>query len=159
AVRTYLNRFAVAPGRRVVVFTAGDDGWRTARDAKAAGLEVAAVVDARPNVPRAHADALGPDVRVVAGGSVIAAFGAHGLAAVQGRDAAGRAFQIHCDLLAMSGGWDPAVHLTCHLGGRPRWNDALAAFVPGELPGGLAVAGAAAGSMTLGRCLAEGAAA
>ena len=28
AVRSYLNRFGVAPGTRAVVFTSGDDGWR-----------------------------------------------------------------------------------------------------------------------------------
>ena len=41
AVRTYLNRFGVAPGREAVVFTTNDDGWRTARDLAAAGVEVA----------------------------------------------------------------------------------------------------------------------
>ena len=62
------------------------------------------------------------------------------------------------DALAVSGGWNPAVHLTCHLGGRPAWSEALAAFVPGsDLPPGMSVAGAANGAMTLARCLAEGA--
>jgi len=31
AVRTYVNRFGVAPGRRAAIFTSSDDGWRTAR--------------------------------------------------------------------------------------------------------------------------------
>ncbi len=47
AVRTYLNRFGVAPGRNVVVFTSSDDGWLTVRDLGLAGVTVAAVVDAR----------------------------------------------------------------------------------------------------------------
>src|SRR6185369_15370141 len=51
----------------------------------------------------------------------------------------------------------PAVHLTCHLGGRPAWNETLAAFVPSSLPHGMTVAGAAAGVLSLGRCLADGA--
>ena len=29
AVRTYVNRFAAIPGRRVALFTNNDDGWRT----------------------------------------------------------------------------------------------------------------------------------
>ena len=57
----------------------------------------------------------------------------------------------------MSGGWNPTVHLTSHLDGRPLWNDALAAFVPGALPPGMRVAGAAPGSFGLGACLADGA--
>ena len=47
AVRSYLNRFGVAPGTRAVVFTASDDGWATARDLAASGVAVAAVVDPR----------------------------------------------------------------------------------------------------------------
>src|SRR6516164_8011710 len=56
----------------------------------------------------------------------------------------------------MSGGWDPAVHLCCHHGGRPAWNDAIAAFVPGSLPQSLMVAGAANGTLTLAACISEG---
>ena len=37
AARTYINRYAAAPGRRLAVFTNNDDGWRTAEDARAAG--------------------------------------------------------------------------------------------------------------------------
>ena len=55
AVRTYLNRFAVAPGRRAVVVTSGDDGWRTVSDLHQAGIEVAAVVDRRTEVAPAQA--------------------------------------------------------------------------------------------------------
>ncbi len=47
AVRTYLNRYAVAPGRNAVVFTDNDDGWNTAADIVASGGKVAAVVDPR----------------------------------------------------------------------------------------------------------------
>ena len=53
SVRAYLNRWAVKPGRRAVVVTAGDDGWRTVADLQAAGIEVAAVVDRRPDAPPA----------------------------------------------------------------------------------------------------------
>ena len=49
----------------------------------------------------------------------------------------------------MSGGWTPTMHLTSHRGRKPRWNEALAAFVPDDLPPGMAVAGAANGDFTL----------
>jgi sarcosine oxidase subunit alpha len=62
------------------------------------------------------------------------------------------------DGLAVTGGWNPTVHLTCHHGGRPVWNDALAGFVPGKLPPGLRVAGSANGRFNLADCFAEGAA-
>ena len=67
--------------------------------------------------------------------------GRHGVAAIDVIDADGRTVKIECDALAVSGGWNPAVHLTCHLGGKPVWNEALAAFVPGARAGGHACRG------------------
>jgi sarcosine oxidase subunit alpha len=72
---------------------------------------------------------------------------------------AGATAKIACDALAVAGGWNPAVHLTCHLNGKPVWNEALAAFVPGAMPDGMRVAGAAGGSFKLADCLSEGVAA
>ncbi len=56
---------------------------------------------------------------------------------------------LECGALGVSGGWNPNVHLTCHQRGRPVWNEALSAFVPGgSLPPGMTVAGAAQGLMS-----------
>jgi heterotetrameric sarcosine oxidase alpha subunit len=141
AARAYINRYAAAPGKRLAVFTNNDDGLRTAADARAAGVEVAAVIDSR------------------SGARVVTVRGGHAMRAIAIRDADGRARTLECDALAVSGGWDPAVHLTCHLGGKPVWNEDIAAFVPGRLPLGMLVAGAASGAMTLSRCLTGGIAA
>jgi len=153
AMRCYLNRFAVMPGRRAAIFTTNDDGWRTAGDLVAAGGEVT-VIDSRRAIPPDLKDRARP-ARIIAGGQVIATSGGHGLRAVTVRAPEGTA-TIATDALGVSGGWDPVVHLTCHHGGRPVWNDALAAFVPGRLPDGLVAVGAANGSLTLARCLGEG---
>ena len=156
AVRTYLNRFAVAPGRRAVVCTSGDDAWRTVADLARAGVEVAAVVESRAAVDEAVA-AQAKGARVMLGAEVVATHGFRTLAAVDVRDAAGRVERIACDLFAVSNGWNPTVHLTCHLGGKPVWDEAISAFVPGALPPGMAVAGAASGRLTLADALADGA--
>lgn len=60
------------------------------------------------------------------------------------------------DTLAVSGGWNPAIGLTTHLGQRPKWSPDLAAFVPGDLPRGMSVAGAATGSYSLSEALKSG---
>ncbi len=75
------------------------------------------------------------------------------------RDATGKTERIACDLVAVSGGWNPTLHLTTHLNGKPQWSESLATLVPGALPPGMSVAGAATGSFGLAACLAEGAAA
>jgi methylglutamate dehydrogenase subunit C len=158
AVRAYLNRFGVAPGRRAVVYTSGDEGWRAVADLARAGVEIAAVVDPRPIVDESLlALAKIHGVRVMLGAEVVATRGFQLLSAVEVRDASGRTERVACDLLAMSNGWNPSVHLTCHLGGKPVWDEAICAFVPGALPPGMAVAGAAAGRLALADALADGA--
>jgi heterotetrameric sarcosine oxidase alpha subunit len=152
AMRTYVNRFAAAPGQRVAVFTNNDDGWRTATDLAAEGIEVAAIIDSRPQPP-AHLSHEINGARIILGGEVFATTGGTSLRSISVRTASGSE-TIAIDALGVSGGWNPNVHLTCHRGGRPVWNEKIAAFVPG--PSGLSVAGAANGSMTLARCLAEG---
>jgi sarcosine oxidase subunit alpha len=160
AMRTYANRFGVAPGHRVAVFTTTDDGWRTALDLAAAGTAVDAIIDARHEVaPTLSAEAGRIGARVVAGGRVVNTRGFRALGSVDVRDRDGRIMQLACDALAMAGGWNPNISLSTHLGGRPRWSDAVSAFVPGDLPRHMSVAGAAAGSFSLAAALREGAAA
>ncbi len=152
ALRTYANRFAATPARRVAVFTNNDDGHRTARDLHAQGVKIAAVVDTRPDAQSSS------DYEVLKGAQVIDSKGRLGLTFAEVKLADGSTRTIECGALGVSGGWNPNVHLTCHQRGRPTWNDDLAAFVPGDtLPPGLSVAGAANGSFSTHGALKSGA--
>ncbi|SLN56866.1 Aminomethyltransferase [Roseovarius albus] len=149
AVRTYVNRFGATPGQQVAVFTNNDDGWRTAADLAAKGVNVTAIIDSRDKP--AVCDV--PGARHIRNAAVRDTAGRKGLKSVTLTDDQ----IIDCDCLAVSGGWNPNVHLTCHQRGRPEWRDDISAFVPGgTLPVGMAVAGAANGALTLGAALAEG---
>lgn len=138
AVRTYLNRFGVASGRKVVVFTNNDSAYATALDLQDRGIAVE-VVDARPatgsGVAR-RARAAGIAVRFesaivrVRGAKRVRAVRVAGLAQ-NGRAHAGGEW-LDADAVAMSGGWSPAVHLFSHSQGKLAWNDALACFLPGQ---------------------------
>nr|HMQ58192.1 2Fe-2S iron-sulfur cluster-binding protein [Rhizobiaceae bacterium] len=142
AVRAYVNRFGVAPGKTVAVFTNNDDGWRTAADLAAKSVHVTAVIDTRSGAAPAQI----PGARIVMGGRVVDTAGRKGLSAVRLADGT----TIDAECLAVSGGWNPNVQLTCHQRGRPVWREDIAAFVPGgDLPAGMAVAGAANGTLTL----------
>ncbi|KAA9010251.1 sarcosine oxidase subunit alpha family protein [Histidinibacterium aquaticum] len=151
AVRTYLNRWGVAPGQRVTLFANNDDAHRTARDLAAAGVTVAGVVDSRDSAPEG-------DWPVYTSGRVTGTRGRLGLRSVTVTHAGGTR-EIPTDCLAVSGGWNPSVHLTCHMGARPVWDEARLAFLPpeGAVPG-LAVAGAARGRFSTRACLEDGAA-
>jgi sarcosine oxidase subunit alpha len=159
AVRTYVNRFGVAPGRRAVVFTTGDDGWKTAGDLAAAGVTLEAVIDARAEVPEAlQGPARAAGARILLGAAVADAAGGQALKRIDVVLANGERMSFPVDLLAVSGGWNPQVALSTHHGSKPVWSDEIHSFLPGD-PGlpGMSVAGAAAGSFALAACLAEGA--
>jgi sarcosine oxidase subunit alpha len=154
ALRTYRNRFAVAPSRSVVIATNNDSAYQAAFDLSAAGIAVT-MADAR-RVPSA-------DMLARAAQNGIAIFPNCGIANVVGskhvkqvRLSGARGVTIDCDAVGMSGGWSPNVHLTSHGGVKPIYRDDIAAFVPGELPKSQLVAGACTGTFgTLG-AIAEG---
>lgn len=153
AVRAYLNRWGVAPGKAITVFANNDDAHRTALDMIDAGVHVSAVIDSR-----AEAEALGA-YTLIRGAHVTNTGGRKRLESITVRSASG-AQNIATDCLAMSGGWNPTVHLTCHMNGRPTWREDIASFVPteGAIPG-LVTAGACQGDFSTAACLQAGAAA
>ena len=152
SVRAYVNRWGATPGRRVAVFTSNDDGWRTAQDLSAKGIEITAVIDSRDKPALASV----PGAAIVMGGRVIDVAGRKGVTAIK----LAKGQTIETDCLAVSGGWNPNVHLTCHQRSFPKWRDDIAAFIPGdEMPVGLTVAGAANGALSLGAALIQGTAA
>lgn len=151
AVRNYINRFGVVPGRQSVVVTTSDDGWRTAHDLHAVGSDVAAIVDARREVSPALLEMAGNvDIRVLLGARPQSVHGRSSVSGIDVVDESGKTERLPCDLVAMSNGWNPAIHLTTHLGGKPSWDEARHAFLPPQqLPPGLSVVGAAAGAFGL----------
>ena len=167
AARSLLNRTAVLPGRKAVVFANNDSVYDLALELRAAGAEVT-LADARPTVPEVlRAAARDAGVVVLPGHVVSSAHGtSKGVRSVDlcrfdadsgSCDAVAR--QLDCDLLCHSGGWSPSVHLHSHRGGRPAYDERIAAFVPGaEVPGQSNV-GAGAGSFVLADCVEQGAAA
>ena len=160
AVRTYVNRFRVTPGHRTAVFTTCDDGWKTAFDLNDAHVDVPAIVDARREIPAALAsEASRRGLRVMLGAQIRDALGAKGVSGIDVQDERGRTIRIATDALAVAGGWNPNTALSTHLGGRPRWSEAIHAHVPGELPRGMIAVGAAAGDLSLAGALRAGAAA
>jgi sarcosine oxidase subunit alpha len=160
AVRSYLLRHAAAAGRRMVLFTNNDPAYRTALAWARAGLEVAAVVDARPQADGALVrQARQAGLRLLPGMVVDRAFGFRAVHGVVTRDASGREEAIPCDLVAVSGGWNPAVHLFAQPGGMLAWDEGLTAFLPGApapTAGDVRCAGAAAGRLALAAALADG---
>ena len=166
AVSTYVNRYAVCPGERAVVFTNNDSAYQTAIDLQRAGADVV-IVDSRRDVPGAASKRVeDAGIPVLSGHVVVDAKGGKRVKAVRIGKWTGDSAKsvrgtitIDCDLLAMSGGWSPAVHLHSQAGGRNVWDDQLHCFVPDSPRQANRSAGSARGKWSLADCLADGVAA
>src|SRR5215472_3247147 len=117
SLRVYINRYGVAPGRRIVVATNGFSAYQVAIDARSAGLDVT-IVDVREK------NECGPGIEAARrhGIEILTAHkivGSRGRRAVDGLmvapvGAGGRVGPVRslwCDCVGMSGGWTPIVHL------------------------------------------------
>ncbi|NDU99411.1 sarcosine oxidase subunit alpha family protein [Pseudoroseicyclus tamaricis] len=150
AVRAYLNRWAVAPGKEVAIFGTGRAARATAEQLLDAGVTVTGLIDPDPGAREAQ------DYPVFPGGHVIGTHGRQGLSLV--KISHGLVEQnIRADCLATAGGWNPQVNIACHQGARPVWDAERAAFLPpeGSVPG-LTPAGSANGTFSTAACLTEG---
>ncbi|MFN3938285.1 MAG: sarcosine oxidase subunit alpha family protein [Gemmobacter sp.] len=151
AARAYLNRWGVVPGERVLVFGPTASARETALALHEAGVEVAGLVDPRRDAPQDMPFRIWPGAEVA---DTDHRFGLRRATVRQG----GTTFRVECDALLVSGGWNPTLHLTCHLGARPVWDPGLSAFVPA--PGAVAwihAAGAANGALSTAAALRQGA--
>jgi sarcosine oxidase subunit alpha len=163
ATQSYIRRYGVRPGSRAVIFTNNDSVYELATSLANAGVTVAAIVDARDGPVPAADECRRSGIEVLSGHAVIAAAGAHALREVtiapltaDGAGLAGKASTIVCDLLCVSGGWSPSVHLFSQSGGRVVYDGAKACFVPGQSVQRERSAGAAAASFGLAECLEAG---
>ena len=149
AIRQYANRYAALPGQNIVVATTNDSAYGTAFDLSD---RVSTIVDSRPH-PNADLvrRARGLGIEVLVGSTVEQALGTQ---RIDGVRVGGR--QIACDLLAVSGGWNPAVHLFSQSQGKTRYDESVAAFVPDKSVQEQHIVGAANAVYDLAGCLAEG---
>ncbi|MFE1885508.1 sarcosine oxidase subunit alpha family protein, partial [Streptomyces diastatochromogenes] len=161
SARTYVNRHGVLPGRHAVVFTTNDSAYAAALDLAAAGVDVTAIVDTRPE-PGQWADrARAAGIEVLSGHAVTGTAGGTRLTTVTvapyGETIGRREFAA--DLLLVSGGWNPVTHLFSQAGGKLRHDEALGSFVPDTCRQAVEVVGSARGALDLAATLAQGAAA
>ena len=163
AVRSYITRYGVVPGNRTVVFTNNDDAYRTALALKGAGAHVL-LVDLRRDVKGELIKAArAAGIEVLTGHAVTTASGTQRIARVQIAPVNEGAtalledpFYMDCDLLAMSGGMSPAVHLHSQARGKLAWDENLVCFRPKSVHEACFNAGAGDGVFDLDKAMASG---
>jgi len=164
AVSTCIRRYAVCPGQNAVVFTNNDSAYQCAIDLHDAGAKVVAVVDCRAGgagAIRSEVEQRG--IPLLNGHIVIDVAGRMQVKGVSIASWDGNSSpevrpsqHLPCDLLAMSGGWNPAVHLHSQSGGKLSWNEQQLCFLPAEPVQACISAGAGNGAWDLQACLLEG---
>ena len=175
AAGTYCNRYGVAPGKRAVIFTNNDSTDAVVADLKRSGITVEAIVDVRAG--EAIVDTLANKIPFPARGGrrgegtadfpsparggrregaadfpSPACGGGQGGGSLRGVVVAaltgdGPSREVECDLLCVSGGFNPTLHLFSQAQGRIRYDEGLACFVPDVAPANVEVIGAAAGDL------------
>jgi sarcosine oxidase subunit alpha len=162
AAHTYLHRYGVRVGSKVVIVTSSDDAYQTALDLKSAGVEVAAIADVRESADGPlPAAARSAGIILFANSTVLGTQGAQRISGVTlgavKNGIAGELRHIDCDVLLMSGGYTPSVHLFSQSRGKLDWSEPLQAFLPGRSAEAERSAGACRGIYGLQEVLADGA--
>jgi sarcosine oxidase, subunit alpha len=163
AAQTYLNRYGVLVGQRVVIVTSCDASYQTALDLHAQGADVAAIADVRSSVTGVLPEAARrAGIATLERATVLGTGGGlrvHSISIGETDGAGGvrPARQFDCDAVLMSGGFTPSVHLFSQSRGKLAWSDELQAFIPGQSAERERSVGACHGVMDLGQALADGA--
>ena len=162
AARTWLNRYGVLPGTRAVLVTACDEAYGAALELQQAGVYLACIADTRA-AGEASARARAAGIPVLVEACVLGTQGRRRVNAIELASlTAGELTQRQtqpCDLVLMSGGYTPSVHLHSQSRGELIWSESLQAFIPGAAAERTRSAGACRGVMTVAAALEDGAAA
>ncbi len=161
ASRTYLNRYGVKTGTKAIIYTACDTAYEAARDLQKAGVTIVKVADLRPSSTDAVRRASDEGIPVEINAAITATSGRGRIssaivASLGGGGQVLRETELTCDLLLMSGGWTPSVHLFSQSRGRLAWSDTANAFVPAMPAQAERSAGACRGSFALADAMADG---
>ncbi len=166
AARALVTRYGVSPGQMGVIFANNDDAYHTAITLKQAGVGIAKVIDIRAN-PQSDAIEAAKQAGInIAFGQAICGVETRGggkqidsvkiAPYTSGRNRVLNETSIGADFVAVSGGWNPAVHLWCHNGGKLRFDDDLSCFRPLSHTDNMIIVGSANGVMDLKGCIEEG---
>lgn len=142
----------IRPGQRAVVVTNTDQGWAVAQDLLAAGVEVAAVAEARPELPQAAETLAAAGVECLPATSIREAVGRRHVEGVllvrldaDGAPVAGSERLVACDLITVSTTPEPAGALLSQADCRLRYDPGLDAIVPHDLAPSVFAAGSVTG--------------
>ena len=150
SVQSYIHRFGVAPGKRILFAGTHDGIYENAFAAHDVGLHIT-ILDSRPQPSQALVDECARrDIPLFAATVPVKAIGRSGVVGLEygeknGDEITATGKVIACDIIAVSGGYTPNIQLISHRGVRPVWDDEIHAFLSSASEEPIALCGAAAG--------------
>ena len=164
AIETFISRYGIVPGRNLVLSTNNDSAYRSAIAWHKTGRQVQAIIDSRTNPSGSivrQVKTMG--IKLIFGAAVYEARGKGQVhSALIGKLQHGESLKIKpfcelpCDTIGTSGGPSPVIHLACHVGLRPEWDDNLVGFTIPENHRAMSMVGAAKGDYSLNKALIDG---
>jgi sarcosine oxidase subunit alpha len=162
AMADYAALYGVCVGQNIVILANNDSAYTDALILKQAGAQVT-VVDVRiGKLPAGGLAQQAKDggIEILRGFVPLHAQGTASVSGIvvcqmNGGKAVGEQRTLACDAIGMAGGWNPAVHLYSHSGGKVRWDESKVCFVPGPAMPDQHIVGACNASMTLTQAMAE----
>lgn len=147
AAATYVNRYGVSPGKKVVIASNNDSAYAAAMTLTRAGSEVT-MLDARVSLPDSVSGLLeSKNIELKTGNTALCAYGKKKISSLDLAVANGSGWSagetLDCDLLLVSGGWSPVVNLLSHRGVRPVWDKQNLCFISPDHGEPIQMAGAA----------------
>ena len=159
-----IHLYGVRPGMTAMVATTGDQGYYAALDLLEAGMRVAVLADSRTSFPDgldaarelrnlgvlvlpSHTLVRAEGVKKVVGGVV---------SRLQDGHTTTEERQFDADIIAMSGGFEPAASLLQQAGAVLAYDEASGETRPSEMPEGVFAAGGAAGAQSLEEAILQG---
>lgn len=164
SLQQYVHRYGLNLSKNLVLYTNNDSVYPLALSLAEAGIGVTAVVDVRHRLDPQLIDSLRAwNITHYAGYAVTEVKGARWVKKLvlhklnrDGNALAEECKSLSCDLVAVSGGWTPTIHLYSQSGGQLGFNDKLSCFVPTQSAQPCEVAGSAAGCFSTQSCLLSG---
>ena len=163
AAKHYLNRYGVITGKDITLVTNNDSVYHTAIELSKAGSKVS-IVDSRSSIGNEITEELNKNnIDLILGKVPYSINGKKSVHNVELKNSSiensNQGHQIKSDLVLLSGGWSPVVHLLSHRGIKPKWDDENLCFIPSEINEPITVAGSASGVWRTADCVASGVAA
>ncbi|MGC6536235.1 MAG: 2Fe-2S iron-sulfur cluster-binding protein [Candidatus Puniceispirillaceae bacterium] len=152
AVQSYINRYGVAAGNRIVFAGTHDGIYENAFAAHDAGLHVT-ILDARASCNdelSTECDKRG--IMLTLSAIPVKAIGRAGVVGLecgmidpQTNEMQSTGKVIACDIIGVSGGFTPNIQLISHRGVKPVWDEIATAFISGDTDEKIATCGSADG--------------